>query len=300
MILISAFKKYFALDPKQKEFIKTGQRIFLNKPQELLTFLKPLASFDKDCDGARRQCGIILVVVFVCGFFGIILNANDILSGSFFSVLSTLGSITFFAALISYFILNKINIDNNLREFVVPVINAVSQDMAAADKIRVKLDLRGKCIVAKKLKEHKDDPGWFSYPKVTTTTYKDNWLDGSAMLYDGSKLFFSVTDVVTKVQRTKKNFRGKVKSKTKMKIKHQIKVGMGLKQKNYQFVPNAQLQEAGDRLKQKAGRNRSIVSLTRVEKSNKIDETLDPVSMLSLLGKILMSARPAAEEGKKV
>lgn len=296
MILVSAFKKYFALDAKQKEFIKSGQRIFLAKPSEILKILQPLASFDKDCDAARSQCGWFMFFCFLAGFLVLMLNASETINIPMFE-----GVIFFFVALfvlllVAYMILKSVDIHNNLREFVVPVLNTISQDMDPNEKIRVKVDLRGKCIPAKRTRQENNDPGWFSYPKVTRFFYRDNWLDGSATLCDGSKLFFSVTDLVTNTIRKKKNPRGKVKTKSKYKVKSRIKVGLALKNKNYQIQQTDALTAAGDRVKQKQGSKRNVISLTRVEIFNSLEAALEPISLLSLVGKILMSAKPAAKQ----
>lgn len=298
MVIVSALKKYFALDSKQKEFIRTGQRIFLARPEELLTFLKPLAGFDKECDSARSRCGLFMFLVILGWFVMMIFTGGEpsILSLRPATIHFFIIAI-FFTHLFLYFFFRKIDIHNNLREFVVPIINSISQDMNKDEKIRLKLDFRGKCIPAKQLKQEKHDPGWFSYPKETITFYRDNWLDGSAILHDGSKLFFSVTDLPRKLERSKKNPRGKIKSKTKYKIKHRIKVGLALKNKNYSFNENERLTAAGDRLKHKQGEKRNVISLTRVLISNSVDSVVEPISMLALIGKILMSARPATDKG---
>ncbi len=296
MILVSAFKKYFALDDKQKEFIKTGNRIFMTRPAELLKFLQPLAKFDQECDAARGQAGKIMFGCFLLGILLIILLAAEVLPQMLAPVL-LVPAFVFVLTLVAYLILKSVDIHNNLREFVVPVLNTISQDMEPNEKIRVKIDLRGKCIAAKKLRTEKNDPGWFSYPKTTKNFYKDVWFDGSANLYDGSRLFFSVTDMVTHTHVYKKNRRGnKVKSKNKYKIKSVIKTGLALKNKDYVIQESAELTGAGDRVKQKQGNRRNVISLTRVELSNSLETALEPVSMLALIGKILMSARPAAKQ----
>ncbi|GAB4272761.1 MAG: hypothetical protein Kow0029_11780 [Candidatus Rifleibacteriota bacterium] len=297
MLLISAFKKYFALDPKQKEFIRSSQRIFLCQPEELLKFLRPLANFDKDCDGARRQCGYMMIASFIIGIISMILIGNELVPAAIGTTLLFLMIAWFFVSLILYFILGRIDIHNNLREFVVPLVNAIGQDMKENEKMKLKIDLRGKCIPSKQIKKDGSNPGWFSYPKVTRTFFRDPWLDGSAVLCDGSKMFFSVTDMIVQTKRTKKNPRGKIKTKTKVKIKSKIRVGLALKNKTYQIDANDRLRESGDRVKQKQNDKRNIFSLTRIEHSTDIDKALDPVSMLAMIGKIFMSVRPAAKKG---
>ncbi len=296
MILINALKKYSALDSKQKDFIKGGQRIFLSPPAEIIKTLQPLASFDKDCDAARRQSGWLAFFAFLSGVAILLIKSTET-PVPFFETFVIAICCLFFFFMILYWYFKSIDINNRLREFAVPVLNTISQDMEKAEKMKVKLDLRGQTISAKRTKAENNDPGWFSYPKVQRYFYRDSWFDGSAVLCDGSRLFFSVTDFVTMTTRQKKNPRGKVKSKTKYKVKSKIKVGLALKNKDYVFSTDPSITSAGDRIKQKKGDRKNIISLTRVEVSNSLEKTLEPVSMLALIGKILMSAKPAGKAG---
>ena len=52
-----------------------------------------------------------------------------------------------------------------------------------------------------------------------------------------------------------------------------------------------------ERVKQKQGNRRNVVSLTKVIFADNVDTTLDPGSMLALIGKILMHSKPVAKEG---
>lgn len=295
MKLISAFKKYFALSALQKEIIKSGKRTLLMKPDELLKILRPLAAFDQDCDAARKQAGWGMLIV--CGIWiGLMIIAPQE-TPEVAGIFTIISLAAFFLLLFTFLLLKKIDIHNNLREFVVPVLNTVSQDMNCDEKMRIKLDLRGKCLSDKVTNVTKDDPGWFSYPKVTKTFYRDGWFDASATLCDGSRLFFSVTDFICKTDAKKKNYRGKIKYKTKYKVKQKIKVGLALKNKKYSFKQNNALTGSGDRLKCKDGAKRNVVSLTRVEISSSVDAPLEPVSMLALIGKIFMATQNAGKAG---
>jgi hypothetical protein len=75
-------------------------------------------------------------------------------------------------------------------------------------------------------------------------------------------------------------------------------VSVALKNKSYSTPESAVLGRAGDRVKQKAGQKRNVVALTRIERSNGSENTLDSSAVLAMLGRILMSVRPAADGGK--
>jgi hypothetical protein len=297
MVLISAFKKYFALAGEQKEFIKRRQKSFFDVPEKLIKFFKPLADFDKDCDAARSQCGKMMLFG-VLGFICIlILFATEVLTETLFKSILILFLIYFFVMVIIYIFLGRINIHNNLRNFIVPVINTLRQDLVQNEKMHLKIDLRGKCIADKKKKVDTHDPGWFSYPKITRTHFIDNWLSGSATLFDGTKISFSAIDRVVKTDKKKKNPRGKIKYKTKYKVKSSIKVGVAMKTKNYQLNNVTGLKDQGLKIKQKQKDKREAVTASKTLIFSSIEASLEPSFLLELLGKVLMSAQPARQKG---
>ncbi len=298
MKLVSAIKKYSALNAAQKEFIKNGRRIFLMKPDELIRFISPLAAFDADCDRARTHCGWAMALSAIFLIVALIASGNRV-EIPFIGAISGFFGVLFVVFLGFYLYMRSINIHNNLRDFIVPVVNTIGQDMAPNAKMKLKVDLRGGTIPEKQTRVLGGDNGWFaSYPRITITYYKDPWIEGTAEMFDGSIVTFSVVDTIVSKTVVKKNFRGKVKTKHKSKTKHQIRVSVALKNKSYSAPEASVLGRAGDRVKQKAGEKRNVVALTRVERSSGGEESLDSSSVLAMLGRILMSVRPAADGGK--
>lgn len=297
MKFTDAFAQYRALSQEQQDFIGNAQKKFVKTPDELLTFFKPMAKFDKTCDEGRSQLGTFAIISGILSFFGIFAIAG---LAEDYPIVIALEVVMILATIVFLFIrwrLSKIDIHNNLREFVVPVVNLIGQDMAADQKIDLNLDLRGKLLDSKLKDTRKDNPGWFSYPKTTTRIYEDPWFKLTGALVDGSRLAISVADMVTRIDRTYRSRSNKIKSKTKYKIKHEILASLALRHKNYAIADESQLAALGEGLKHKDGEKRQIICLKDSLKTNDLEAHVDPQRCLALLGKIFMTVQPAAEKG---
>lgn len=297
MKFFGAFSQYKALSDEQKSFISNAQKKFVKTPDELVKFFKPMAVFDKACDEARAQLLNYVILFGILSFLGIFATAALAEDYSIIIAVELLMVVLTFVGIIIRWRLGKIDIHNNLREFVVPVVNLIGQDMEAGTKISLDLDLRGKTLDSKLKNTHKDDPGWLSYPKVTTRIYDDPWFRLTGQLVDGSKLILNVDDQVTRLDKTYKGRSGKIKSKTKYKVKHEIMAGLALKHKKYAVAGENELNGLGDGLKYKDGDNRQLICLRDKIKTQDVDAHVDPQRCLALLGKIFMSVQPAAEKG---
>lgn len=297
MKFFGAFSQYKALSDEQKAFISNAQKKFVKTPDELVKFFKPMAVFDKTCDEARAQLLNYVILFGILSFLGIFATAVLAEDYSIIIAVELLMVLLTFVGIIIRWRLGKIDIHNNLREFVVPVVNLIGQDMEAGTKISLDLDLRGKTLDSKLKDNRKNDPGWFSYPKVTTRVYDDPWFRLTGQLVDGSRLILNVDDQVTRIDKTYKGSSGKIKSKTKYKIKHEIMAGLALKHKKYAVAGENELTGLGDGLKYKDGDNRQLICLKDKIKTYDVDANVDPQRCLALLGKIFMSVQPAAEKG---
>jgi len=297
MKFFGAFSQYKALNDEQKAFISKAQKKFVKTPDELVKFFKPMAVFDKTCDEARAQLLNYVILFGILSFLGIFATAMLAEDYSIIIAIELLMVLLTFVGIIIRWRLGKIDIHNNLREFVVPVVNLIGQDMEAGTKISLDLDLRGKTLDSKLKDTRKDDPGWFSYPKVTTRIYDDPWFKLTGQLVDGSKLILNIDDQVTRLDKTYKSMSGKIKSKTKYKVKHEIMAGLALKHKKYAVAGENDLSGLGNGLKYKDGDNRQLICLKDKIKTQDVDAHVDPQRCLALLGKIFMSVQPAAEKG---
>ncbi|MDD3147643.1 MAG: hypothetical protein PHD82_10100 [Candidatus Riflebacteria bacterium] len=297
MFFFSALRQYFALSGAQRKFISSGIYAGNRTPREILDFIRPLARFDENIDNTRSQLTKIGCAGLILLFIAAIVAGNEALTPNIASGLVIFTAVLFVGSFLLRWFLSSFDLHNNLRLFVVPVLNTISQDMPENARMIIKLDLRGKTLKSKMINEKHDNPGWFSYPKISTWTYKDYWFSCKAPMVDGSNLFINVEDTVRSRKKTCKSRSGKTKIKTKVKIKHKITAGLAMKTKVYDLSRTDKLQNTFDRVKTKDKPKRKAVTLTARAVSTDVEARLEPSICLDLIGKILMNAAPATAKG---
>lgn len=206
------------LDGPQAEVLRTKRCGGARTASAWLALLGPLARYDRIADAQRSGIG---VTGLVSGVVAIILTATG--------VGAPLG-----LPLLAFAVYKGVrahqssvqDLRNNLREFVVPLVRVLAQDMDAAATLTLNIDVSG-VSPAKQLGENTNDQ-WFTYPKTVTRLYRDDWLTGEAVLADGARLAFRVTDMVRMRETRRKNYRGRIKTKHKCRIKHHLVVKLAL------------------------------------------------------------------------
>jgi len=294
MKFFAAIKKYMALNTAQKQFIKLKKRKFLMPHKEIIAFLEPMATFDFECDEAINQLFKINLTAFL------LLCSSTFITGVSIEAAAVIGLISFLtlaAGIFCRIILGRINIHNSLRDFVLPLVSTFGEDADPQKQMQLSLDLSGKLLTTKLTSRKKDDPGWFSYPKVTTSIYNDYWFILQVSLVDGSQIHLSIHDRITSRAKTYKAISGKIKSKTKDKCKQFIKATVSVRNKSYGEADARQLQISCDRFKTKDGQNRKAFTLTRINSFYESDKYPQPSECLELIGKVFMNVNPAKSKG---
>ncbi len=294
MKFLEATKKYFALSSTQKKFIKNPKTTFNLPHRHLVGLLTPLAEFDTECDAAIAQLFKFNLAFFLTMFAGAFVGSASPAVGV---VMVITGMLLLFIGIVIRIFLGSINIDNQLREFVLPLINTIGEDADPEKNMILKIDLGSKLTPDKRLSEKKDDPGWFSYPKVTTSIYQANWFRLQADLVDGSKVNLAIIDKITHRAKTVKNARGKIKPKSKSKTKRMFVGTVSLKNKVYSAQNTAALEQKFDRLKTREGEKRNTLTLTKIDNFAGNFKYPSPADLIDLIGKIYMSAQPAGGKG---
>lgn len=110
--------------------------------------------------------------------------------------------------------LKAFDIPDEFRVNVRPLLRQLSQDIDPNEKIRIECDLAG--VSDTKIKSSKSI-GKVSYQTATLTVYEDPLCHLRLTLLDGTEAVFSIDNTVHKVVGTKRNARGKTKTKTKWK-----------------------------------------------------------------------------------
>lgn len=282
---MSVWKIYKSLDAEQKRIL-SEKVIDLNRPpEEILRTLKPLAGCDTLADKARGRlgCGGAIAIVATIGFF--IAWASTQIVWFVVPVVLALAAAIFLLWMWAW--TKKIDLSNNFRQFVLPVLTMFREDFAAGQPVHVKLDLRPPTSPPKKTGESAPYKHGVYY-KIIDTTYADSWMSAKAMLSDGSKLEWSITDSIRERKKTKKNPRGKIKTKTKYTKKSKIEVELGLRNKLYEVapLPGAEIE---------AGAKRNSVSVSRKVRTDSLDP-INPRELIDLVAGIYRNARPANKE----
>lgn len=275
---------YRSLNAEQKRALRE-KKIKLNRPiGETLEFLKPLAACDTMADRMRTKLGCTFAI-------GIVLTVGAIIFAmSAWTLAVTLLVVLVLAATIAFgylwFWTKKIDVSNNIRSFTLPVLSVLREDIDPAHPVHVDLDLTAPNAPQKK-KSESEPYKHGAYYKVIDRMYVDDWMQVDARLVDGTKLSWHVVDTIRERQKTKRNARGKIKSKTKYAKKTDLEVSMALLSKTYEVgaVRGAEVTADG---------KRNTVQMERRIRSASLDP-VDPRALLDLVADVFRSTRPAKE-----
>ena len=229
----------------QRQFIRTKQVVLGGPPDDLLAFGEGLSDWDQQLDARRKLTGTIAAVFALLSFLSIFLGAfmSDKIEGS----MANLGWVVlgfcvcvFLFALVIYLTCKSRDIPNRFRNFIIPLIRILKEDNAAGNNISCLVDLSGLAkhsIVA----QYEGKPVG-PYYRVKCTDYVCPWLKIKSSLVDGSQLEIEIVDHVTKLQKTKRNARGKTKSKTKYKSQSRVTATVLLSKRFYSIPDQAQFE----------------------------------------------------------
>src|SRR5437763_9623410 len=200
-------------------------------PDGWLQLLAPLAAFDAQTDKARRSAGAWLLAIVVIGFILAIVGlAIEPIAGAVVAVAAIVLGVVFWSI---YRRAGKMDLANGPLAFTVPLIPILSEDADPQEPVHLRLDLGG--YKRKDKEKGKSEPYKKGrYYKIVDTVYEDPWLTGHARFVDGTDLLFNATDLITSQRKTKRNPRGKIKTKTKVKKRTTIDLVATFPTKNYQ------------------------------------------------------------------
>ncbi|NJO02931.1 MAG: hypothetical protein HC880_15740 [Bacteroidia bacterium] len=149
--LRQAFRRYQALDSGQKNMIRHGLAEGNHTPAEWLDFFEESALFDLHADASRKFLGIatlltgiftIFIFPFAIGFVGSTLGVGWIV---LILGIVCLGLLCLTGlGLVLYLFLSRRDVVNYFREFVVPLLLVLREEMPAEEPLYLKLDLRRK------------------------------------------------------------------------------------------------------------------------------------------------------------
>ncbi len=281
---MNVLKVYRSLSGEQKQIL-ADKKVELNRPvAELLATLKPIAGCDRIADKARTPlgCTFALMIVIVIAFAIAWANVGPIMIVPLVLAIAVMvGSAWLF------FWTRKIDVSNNLREFVLPVLTVFREDIAPDQPVRVSLDLRSPTSPEKRTTDGEPYKQGVYY-KVVDSLYRDEWMNAEAVLVDGTRLRWNIVDEIRERKKTNKNPRGKIKTKTKYRKKTEIEIEVGMKKKIYAI-------EAPQDAEVKSGEKRDAIRMTREVRTDSLDPIV-PRALIDAIADVYRNARPAKKE----
>jgi hypothetical protein len=284
--MFAAFRALQQLSKTQREAIESKQVSGAYPPSLLLENLRALSEFDRLADKWRGTATIALPLLAVAAVFTFViaLNATRYLLPL---PIALLGAAVVIG--VSLLRLRKLDISDNVRGVALPFLAILKQDIAATQRIRVRLDL---AVPTDKRKQVEVLPAYERgpYHKVVDTLFADAWFEGSARLADGTVLRWRVRDDVRESKRTKRNARGKYKTKTRHYKRSEIDVVVSLPTKRYLVGEIADA--SGQRITVRRDVKRCTIKLQRKLKVKSLDP-IDPRFLIDAISTAYRSVSPA-------
>lgn len=284
---MKAISAISSLSPGEKNFLKTKQLTAEYTPDEWLKLFKKLKDVDAKGDSMRKVGGSF-------GCLGIILA---IVSIFLFPLLLIIAIPVAIAGIAIYFYLKAFDIPGEiLSRTLVPMIVILREEMKPDEKLKLRLDLRG-FELTEKLVNKTNSYAMGVYHSVVDSFYRDHWLDGDTILADRTRLIWSVEDLVKSTHKTKRNYRGKTKSKTKNKYKSLITLQVGMNNKKY-FLPEKVKQKGAEgAIRTKDADDHSWMNLRKIVK-HQGEQKFTPQDFVNAVASAYARAIPASG-GKK-
>ena len=220
---------YRALSEEQRTVLQTKIIEAEKTPQEWLTFLQPLAAFDRKRDqSSHRAKGFAIAGGLLLFFSAFVFAVSEMELGRSGLLL---GAVICGLAIWRYWSLKPVNIEGDLNKLVVPVLHILKEELPAQEKLYLRLNL---CETEKaELVKEVPPKNKSGYPRTWMQFFRKPWLSGTTRLADGTMLRLRITDMVKKVERTKRNARGKIKTKKKYKQQSVLALAMGFRTDTY-------------------------------------------------------------------
>ncbi|HET6332989.1 MAG TPA: hypothetical protein VFG30_07230 [Polyangiales bacterium] len=283
--MFAAFRALQQLSNTQREAIESKQVSGAYPPSLLLDNLRALSEFDRLADKWRRTATIAAPILAVAAVFTLMISLH---TTTYLLPLPIALLVAAVVIAVSFFRLRPLDISNNVRGVALPFLAILKQDIAATDRVRVRLDL---ALPTDKRKQVEVLPAYVrgQYHKVIDTLFADPWFEGSARLADGTVLRWRVRDDVRESKRTKRNRRGKYKTKTRHYKRSEIAVVVSLPSKRY--VVHDVAGSAGQRVTVRRDVKRCTIKLQRKLKLKSL-EPIDPRFLIDAISAAYRSATP--------
>jgi len=272
--MLKAWRAYRSLNEAQKEIIEQKQ-IKLNRPiDETIETLKGIADMDQHMTWSAGGVGCTMVLAVIIGFFGSMIGNGMGLPGPVITLWLIICAGFFLVPFILYRSTRGIDVSDNLRVSALPILYVFRDDIDPQQPVELTLDLRQPMAKEKLLREVEPRE------KTKEKYYSDPWMAAAAVLVDGTRLRWSVTDTIRHRSVTKRGRSGKWKTKTKESKKCDIDVAVTVKNKAYEV-------QGGE-----AGEKKTTLTASKTIKLADV-KPVDPKVIIEVIASLFQRVSPA-------
>jgi len=192
----------------------------------------------------------------------------------------------------TYRFTKKLDVNRVPLDFMNGVAPILREDCGDDGALNLRLDMRGP-IMKEKQTGQSQPYRRGAYYKIVDTYYMDPWCAGGASFVDGTQVQWIATDYVRSMRKTKRNARGKIKTKVKRKKKTNLDVYVTFRGKNYGQAPQGtgpDRQLRKDKIESDDGKTE--VHVRRTVKSPSAETPLDPRHLIDLIAAAYERVQP--------
>jgi len=259
------FKIYKSLDKDQLQFVVDKKIEDTRSIEEWLTKLRKIAEMDTLGDESRKKSGNLAIIFGIFTVFTIILTISKPIL--FFFPIGFI--VLFIYFVVTYFLLRKIDIGNNMRIFIVPMLEQFQVKRSLEKPFYLRMDFSNpitKERLSQTIEEEKERP---------SNVYKHHWMDGNMEFKDGVKISWEINDVIRKNDGEIQDKLSGKETLGKYQIQHTL--NMHFSAPTEKFMPeNKDMMETDD------GKF-YIVSIHKKDISESLDQGMSPEVFISSL-----------------
>ena len=204
---------------QQLNAIITNMKISGSWPiQQFFEFSEVLEDYDLSIEKKKKLARMGIKIFFVPVLVAIVgfVFAMPII-GPYISIILPIAIVFLIlgiAACIFFFRYGKLDLSDEFRQFLLPLLEHLEDDIKKNSPVRVEMPLDS-LENSKYLKNTSDTYSKGAYHKCVDYLYDRNFLSVTLRLHDGNMLILRGNEFLKKTEKTKQNLRGKTKTKTK-------------------------------------------------------------------------------------
>jgi len=253
-------KIYHSLDREQIQLVIDKKFEGKYSMDQWLNKLRKLAVMDTLGDDTRQNSASLLIVFGIFTVFTLVLT----ISKPFLFFFPIGFFLLFFYFLIMYITLNKIDIGNHLRLFIVPLLEKLQKKSIVGDPFYLKMDFSNPINKKNLMKETKGK-------KI----YKHPWMHGELTFNDQVNITWEIEDIVKERDRSLQDNSTQMDLKKKNLITHQLSMYFNVPKDLFEIhEKESAVTDMGDYFQ---------IRISREDTSNSIDEGMVPSVFLDTI-----------------